>query len=116
MKESDSQGRGRRPHEDLLAWQRSMDVAEEVYRLAWLLPSDEVYALSAQLRRAAVSAPSNISEGAAGRSKDHFRSYLTNAIGSLNELDTQLKLAVRLKLLTATQTQKSWASSTRRSP
>ena len=62
-------------------------------------PREETYGLTSQMRRAAVSAPSNIAEGAADRSKDQFRNFLRTAIGSLNELNTQLEIAFRIGYL-----------------
>jgi len=77
-----------------------MDFAVNVYQLTRKFPQEELYGLTSQLRRAAVSAPSNIAEGAAGRTKQQFSNYLSNAIGSLNEIDTQLELALRLEYVT----------------
>lgn len=85
-----------KPHRNLLAWQKSMDLAVEIYRITKDFPKEESYGLTSQLRRASVSAPSNIAEGAAGRTKQQFSNFLSNAIGSLNEIDTQLELALRL--------------------
>ena len=79
-----------------------MDLVVKVYELTRSFPQEELYALTSQLRRAAVSAPSNIAEGAAGRTRQQFSNYLSNAIGSLNEIDTQLELALRLGYLTGT--------------
>ena len=90
----------RKPHRNLMAWQKTMDLAVDVYRLTKKFPQEELYALTSQLRRAAVSAPSNIAEGAAGRTKLQFSNFLSNAIGSLNEIDTQLELALRLEYIT----------------
>lgn len=73
-----------------------MDLAVETYRATRMFPKEESYGLTLQSRRAAVSAPSNIAEGAADRTKQQFSNYLSNAIGSLNELDTQMELALRL--------------------
>jgi four helix bundle protein len=90
-----------KPHKKLLAWQKSMDLVEYIYDLTRTFPREEIYGLTAQLRRAAVSVPSNIAEGAAGRSTVQFRNYLSVAIGSLNELATQLEIALRLGYLDA---------------
>jgi four helix bundle protein len=73
-----------------------MDVVAEVYELTKQFPREETYGLTSQLRRAAVSVPSNIAEGACDRSTDQFRHFLAISIGSLNEIDTQLQLAKRL--------------------
>ena len=85
-----------KPHRNLLAWQKSMDLAVEIYRITREFPKEELYGLISQLRRAAASVPSNIAERAAGRTKQQFSNFLSNAIGSLNEIDTQLELALRL--------------------
>jgi four helix bundle protein len=83
-----------------MAWQKSMDFVVEVYRTTGKFPPEELYGLTAQLRRAAVSAPSNIAEGAANRTQQQFSNYLSNAMGPLNEADTQLALALRLGYVT----------------
>ena len=89
-----------KPHRNLVAWQKTMDFAVTVYQLTRSFPQDELYGLTSQLRRAAVSAPSNIAEGAAGRTRQQFSNFLSNAIGSLDEIDTQLELALRLGYVT----------------
>ena len=88
-----------KPHKKLIAWQKSMDLVEKVYELTKSFPREELYGLSSQLRRAAVSVPSNIAEGAADRSPVQFRNYLSVAIGSLNEIDTQLEIGLRIGYL-----------------
>ena len=98
----EQQDYSRKPHRNLLAWQKSMDFAVDVCQATKSFPQDELYGLTSQLRRAAVSAPSNIAEGAAGRTKQQFSNFLSNAIGSLNEIDTQLELALRLGYVTRT--------------
>ena len=86
---------------DLIVWQRSMGLAEEIYRLAAALPRDERFGLGGQLKRAAVSVPSNIAEGYSRQSTGDYRHHLQIARGSLGELETQLLLATRLGLLAA---------------
>ena len=93
--------RSKKPHRNLLAWKRSMDLTVAIYEITKRFPKEEIYSLSSQLRRAAISAPSNIAEGAADRTRQQFSNFLSNAIGSLNEIDTQLELALRLGYLTA---------------
>ena len=91
-------------HRDLEAWQYAMDTVVETYRITERLPASETYGLRSQMRRAAVSVPSNIAEGQArpaGAAANHF----SIALGSLAELDTQLEVAVRLKLLAEDQVQ-----------
>ena len=89
-----------KPHRNLLAWQKTMDLAVEIYGITRHFPREEAYGIISQLRRAAVSGPSNIAEGAADRTKQQFSNFLSNAIGSLNEVDTPLELALRLEYLT----------------
>lgn len=91
-----------KPHKKLIAWQKSLDLVEKIYELSRTFPREEIYGLSSQMRRAAISAPSNIAEGAAGRSSVQFRNYLSVAIGSLNELATQLEIARRVGYLDET--------------
>lgn len=85
-----------KPHKNLLAWQKAMDLVVNIYRITESFPPEERYNLTSQLRRAAVSVPSNIAEGAADRSKAQFINYLSTAIGSLSELDTQIEIVHRL--------------------
>ena len=88
-----------KPHKNLIAWQRSMDLVVGIYEITKRFPKEEIYGLTSQLRRAAVSVPSNMAEGAADRTTQQFSNFLSNAIGSLNEIDTQLDLAHRLGYL-----------------
>ncbi len=90
-------------YRELLVWQKAMDAAEQVYRLVKLLPREEQFELSSQLRRAAVSIPSNIAEGQARNSTKEFVNFLSIARGSTAELETQLMLCVRLNYLQQTQ-------------
>jgi hypothetical protein len=71
-----------KPHKRLLAWRKSMDLVVKIYEITKRFPRDEMYGLTSQIRRAAISVPSNISEGAAGRSVIQFKNYLSVAIGS----------------------------------
>ncbi len=74
-----------------------MTLAEEIYRLTQRFPAEERYGLTSQMRRAAVSVPSNLAEGAARRSNREFANFFGIALGSLAELETQLLIATRLK-------------------
>lgn len=85
-----------KPHKKLDGWKLSMDLAIDVYRTTANFPSQEKYNLVDQIRRATVSIPSNIAEGAARQTKKEFANYLHIAQGSLSELDTQFELARRL--------------------
>ncbi|MGH9386278.1 MAG: four helix bundle protein [Vicinamibacterales bacterium] len=86
-----------RSFRDLEVWRVSMQLVEEVYRLTLRFPVDERYGLVAQLRRAAVSIPSNIAEGSVLQSRSYLH-HLRIALGSEAELQTQLALAIRLEL------------------
>jgi len=88
-----------RVHHRLDVWQRSIDFAENVYKTVGAFPKSEEYGLGSQLKRAAVSIPSNIAEGAARKSKREFTQFLYIAAGSASEIDTQLALALRLGYL-----------------
>jgi len=83
-------------YRDLLVWQKGMALARHVYAVTRAFPADERFGLSAQMRRAAVSVPSNIAEGQARHGAREFVHFLSHAEGSLAELDTQLMLAVDL--------------------
>ena len=89
----------KRTHRDLIAWQAAMDLAEIIYQQTSTFPKDEKFGLTIQIRRAAVSVPSNIAEGAARNSSREFFQFLGVAMGSLAELESQLELAIRLKYL-----------------
>jgi four helix bundle protein len=80
-------------YERLEVWQKGMDLAVEVYGLTRGLPADERFSLVDQMRRCAVSIPSNIAEGAARASKKEFVQYLYIVLGSASELDTQIQIA-----------------------
>jgi four helix bundle protein len=83
----------------LVAWQKALALAKNVYELTESLPKTETYGLQSQIRRAAVSVPSNIAEGHGRLNDGHFRQFLANARGSLFEMQTQLELASDLHLL-----------------
>ena len=87
-------------YRDLVAWQKAMDLVEKIYVATADFPREERYGLISQVRRAAVSVPSNIAEGQGRRtSDDEFVRFLQIAMGSLAELQTQLELAARLHFL-----------------
>ncbi|MBR4383366.1 MAG: four helix bundle protein [Selenomonadaceae bacterium] len=86
-------------YKSLKFWQKTIDLTAEIYRLTKFLPKDELYGLTNQLRRAAVSIPSNIAEGnARGSTKEYLR-FLAIARGSIAEVETQLLICVRLEYL-----------------
>ena len=86
-------------HRDLIAWQEALTLVEIVYRDTAKFPKEETFGLKMQLRRAAVSVPSNIAEGSARITTGELVQFLGIARGSLAELETQLELAVRLGFL-----------------
>ena len=88
-----------KPHKKLDVWRLSMALSQAVYRLTAVFPSEERFGLVSQMRRAAVSIPSNIAEGAARSSTNEFRNFLSIARSSLSELDTQLDLSRDLGLI-----------------
>ena len=91
-----------RSYKDLVAWQKSMDLVTAVYRASQGFPKEEIFGLVSQIRRAAVSIPSNIAEGHARTSKKEFQYFLSNARGSLAELETQLTIAHQLAYIDET--------------
>ena len=93
-------------YEDLKVWQKSIDMCEYVYEVVRFLPKEEIYALGDQIRRAAVSIPSNIAEGQARNSKKEFVQFLSIARGSAAELKTQLIIAFRLQYIPEDETNK----------
>jgi four helix bundle protein len=95
-----SPANGRTRHfRNLLVWQKAMDLARAIYTETETLPQKEMFGLQSQMRRAAVSVPSNIAEGHGGLDDGHFRQFLATSRGSLFELETQLELAAGLKFL-----------------
>jgi len=88
----------KRTHHNLLAWQAAMRLVELVYAFTSTLSRDEAFNLTSQMRRAAVSVPSNIAEGAARMTAKEFGHFLGIARGSLSELETQYLLVCRLQL------------------
>src|SRR5476649_2593013 len=87
-------------YKDLLVWQKAIALVTQVYVVMRGFPREELYGLTSQIRRAAVSVPSNIAEGQGRRTAGEFRQFLGIAKGSLAELDTQLLIAQNLRYLT----------------
>lgn len=85
-----------KPHKRLDVWNKSIALVTEIYRLTQKFPQEERYGLTSQLRRAAISVPSNIAEGAARNTAKEFINFLHVAQGSLSELDTQIEIAIRV--------------------
>jgi four helix bundle protein len=91
-------------YQDLVAWQRGIDLCELIYRASSAFPQHEAYGLTSQICRAAVSVPSNIAEGAGRITKGEFIQSIGHARGSLLEIETQLIVAQRLGYLDAKET------------
>ncbi|MFT7030465.1 MAG: four helix bundle protein [Marinoscillum sp.] len=92
-------------YKDLDVWKIAMDLSEDIYKLTALFPRDERFGLISQIRRASVSVPSNIAEGAGRNSKGEFKQFLGIAVGSLFELETQLLLAKRFNYIASIDNQ-----------
>jgi four helix bundle protein len=88
-----------RTFRDLVVWQKAIDLVTEIYRVTQKLPKEEMFGLISQLRRAAVSVPSNIAEGQGRLTEKEFRQFLGNARGSLSEVETQIIIAKNLGYL-----------------
>ena len=86
-------------YKDLKIWQKSVDLAVRIYEVTKSFPKEEIYTLTSQIRRSAVSIPSNIAEGSGRNSKKEFLNFLGISHGSSYELDTQLIIASRVELL-----------------
>ena len=86
-------------YRELKIWQRSMDFVVKVYEITASFPKEERYGLISQLRSCAVSVPSNISEGAGRGTNKQFKRFLEFSMGSINEAQTQIELAHRVKYL-----------------
>ena len=86
-------------YQELIVWHKAMDLVEEVYLVSGSFPREELYGLTSQLRRAAVSVPSNVAQGQARQTTADFLRHLSIAYGSLLELQTQMLTAIRLAYL-----------------
>jgi len=94
-----------RNYSDLLAWQKAVDLAEAVYRAPSLLPTEERYGLTSQMRRAVVSVSANIAEGQGRRTYGEFLNQLSVSHGSLRELETHVIIATRMGMLEGAMSQ-----------
>ena len=88
-----------RSYSDLIAWQKAVKLVTEIYRVSKRFPSEELFGLTSQLRRAAISIPSNIAEGQGRLGRKEFLHFLGNARGSLGEVETQIIIARNLDYL-----------------
>ena len=95
-------------YRDLTVWQQGMDLVVEIYRLANMFPQQEIFALTSQIRRAAVSIPANIAEGHGRLHRGDYLRHLSIARGSLMEVETHLQIAVRLNYLSRDQVKATW--------
>ena len=91
-------------YRDLIVWQKSIELAKQLYQLTAEFPQEEKFGLISQIRRAAVSVPSNIAEGQARNTTGEFIQFISHAEGSAAELDTQLLLSVELGFVQPTRT------------
>ena len=96
-------------YRDLHVWQRSVELVEEIYKLSALFPADERFGLTSQIRRAAVSVPSNIAEGYGRRRRAQYQHQIDIANGSLAEVETQLIIAGRLGFIEKEQAHSAWS-------
>ena len=94
-----------RDYHDLLVWKKGMELANHVYEITKTFPEGEKFGLVSQMRRAAVSVPSNIAEGQARNTTGEFIQFLSHAVGSVSELDTQLTLSIDLGFCTKARTE-----------
>lgn len=85
-------------YRDLIVWKKSMELVVVIYKLTEKFPKTEIYGLTSQMRRAAVSIPSNIAEGRRRGTRKDFRNFIITAYGSESELETQIEIAKRLSL------------------
>ncbi len=93
-------------YKDLVAWRKAMELVTEIYKATQKFPKEELYGITSQLRRAAVSVPSNIAEGQARLSAKDFRKFLSQARGSLVEIETQLIICQMLKMLSTEESER----------
>ncbi len=96
-----------RSYRDLIVWQKGIALVKRIYEITATFPTEEKFGLMSQMRRAAVSIPSNIAEGQARKSTREFVQFISNAEGSLAELDTQIVLGQELNLVNAMESQKT---------
>ncbi len=94
-------------YQDLIVWQRSIDLVSEIYNLTSFFPKSEVYGLASQMKRAAVSIPSNIAEGYTRKHRQEYIQFSRISFASGAELETQIIIAKRLKLVPESEFKKS---------
>ena len=99
-------------YKDLLVWQKGIELVKAVYKITQCFPSDERFGIISQMRRAAVSVPSNLAEGQARKSTAEFVQFISHSEGSLAELDTQLIIAVELEYCPKNEANQAFAQIT----
>jgi four helix bundle protein len=87
-------------HKELIAWQKAIELVEEVYKITQTIPKEEMFGIISQMRRCSISIPSNIAEGHSRNSSGEFKQFLGIAKGSSAELETQLIIAQKLGYIT----------------
>ena len=97
-----------KPHKKLDVWRAAMKSTTMIYKLTNKFPEEEKFGLVSQMRRASISIPCNIAEGAARQGKKEFKNFVSMAQGSLSELDTQLELSILLGYLSTKDIQEIW--------
>jgi four helix bundle protein len=97
-----------KPHKKLDVWQAAMKSTTLIYKLTNKFPEEEKFGLVSQMRRASISIPCNIAEGAARQGKKEFKNFVSMAQGSLSELDTQLELSILIGYLSAEDLREVW--------
>ncbi len=88
-----------RTHKDLDVWKRSIEFVTSIYQITKSFPKEEIYGLTSQIRRSAISVPSNIAEGAARNHKNEFKQFLYISLSSCSELNTQLTISQNLNYI-----------------
>lgn len=88
-------------HKDLLVWEKSIDLVEQIYKFTKQFPKEELYGITNQMRRCAVSIPANIAEGSGRKNKAEFIQFLHIALGSASELETHLIISQRIGFLSS---------------
>jgi four helix bundle protein len=96
---------------DLIIWQKSMHLVTEIYQITTVFPKEEIYGLTSQIRRCAISIPSNIAEGYGREGNKDYLKFLNIAIASLFEMQTQLEIAFNLYYINETQFKKTFEES-----
>jgi four helix bundle protein len=92
-------------YRELIVWQKAMDLVETIYRATGMFPREEIYGLTSQIRRAAVSIPSNIAEGNGRNTTRDYVHFLGIAYGSVKEVETQALIAERLRYITSSDSE-----------